>query len=77
MENSIWADPARKPKLDPKLYNLHGDTLLFFQKQTGIQEEEQLKLHVLDVQARAHEIFGYPCIRLLTFLEYVFSFFSP
>ncbi|KAF8890822.1 hypothetical protein CPB84DRAFT_1749022 [Gymnopilus junonius] len=69
MENSIWADPATKPKLDPNIYQLHGDLLLFFKEQTGIQDEDELKQHVLGVQAKAYEIFGYPCIRLLTFLQ--------
>ena len=69
MENSIWADPARKPSLKPKFYNLQGDNLLFFKEQTGIQDDGELKRHILDVQAQAYEIFGYPCIRLLTFLK--------
>ncbi|KAF9048652.1 hypothetical protein BJ165DRAFT_1041597 [Panaeolus papilionaceus] len=58
----------RKPPLDPRLYTLAGDSLAFFQEQTGIQDEEELKKHIIDVQKRAYDIYGYPCIRRFGFL---------
>ena len=69
METSVWADRDRKPILEPSLYHLSGENLAFFKEQTGIQDEEELKRHVFDVQAKAYEIYGYPCIRHFTFLE--------
>ncbi|KAG1760761.1 hypothetical protein EDD22DRAFT_899655 [Suillus occidentalis] len=48
--------------LDPNLYGLDPDALEFFQQQTGITEEDDLKRHILAVQAKAFEVAPYPCI---------------
>lgn len=42
--------------LDPNLYGLDPDALEFFQQQTGITEEDDLKRHILVVQAKAFAV---------------------
>lgn len=44
--------------LDPNLYGLDPDALEFFQQQTGITEEDDLKHHILAVQAKAFAVSG-------------------
>ncbi|KDR76356.1 hypothetical protein GALMADRAFT_247763 [Galerina marginata CBS 339.88] len=66
---SVYADPALKPKLDPSFYSLRPDERIFFQKLTGIQDEEALKEHIIAVQAKAYAIYGYPCIRRFSFIK--------
>ncbi|KAF8901038.1 hypothetical protein CPB84DRAFT_996751 [Gymnopilus junonius] len=58
-----------KPELDPSLYVLHPDETEFFQQLTGIKDEEELKQHILNVQAKAYAIYGYPCIRCFGFMR--------
>ncbi|KAG1816898.1 hypothetical protein EV424DRAFT_1409416 [Suillus variegatus] len=48
--------------LDPSLYRLDPAALEFFQQQTGIAEEGDLKHHILAVQAKAFAVAPYPCI---------------
>ncbi|KDQ27948.1 hypothetical protein PLEOSDRAFT_1076958 [Pleurotus ostreatus PC15] len=57
------------PSLDPKLYSLDEQEAAFFKSATGMQDDEELKKHILDVQAKAYVIFGYPCIRRFSFLR--------
>ncbi|CDO77885.1 hypothetical protein BN946_scf184838.g2 [Trametes cinnabarina] len=56
--------------LDDKLYSLEGDELKFMQAQTGITDEEELKKHILKVQAEAYAVYPYPCIRLFRFIHF-------
>jgi len=65
---SVFSDPHRKPPLDERLYSLQGEELAFIKSQTGINDDEELKKHILRVQSRAYQIYGYPCIRNLSFL---------
>jgi hypothetical protein len=51
-----YADPKLRPKLEPSLYNPQDDELLFFRKLTGIEDENELKSHILTVQAKAYEV---------------------
>ncbi|KAF8962729.1 hypothetical protein BDZ97DRAFT_1920297 [Flammula alnicola] len=51
--SDIFTDPALKPKLDPSLYSLRADELAFFKSLTGIRDEEEVKAHIMDVQAKA------------------------
>lgn len=44
------------PPIDPSIYNLKGDELAFFKSQTGIQNEDELRHHILDVQAEAYAV---------------------
>ncbi|KAF8962730.1 hypothetical protein BDZ97DRAFT_2020498 [Flammula alnicola] len=69
MASSIYADPVLKPKLDTSFYSLDADELAFFQHLTGIADEEQLKAHIIGVQAKAYEIYGYNCIRRFAFVK--------
>jgi hypothetical protein len=64
-----YADPATRPKIDPSVYSLQPDELAFFQHLTGIQDEQALKEHILSVQAKAYDLYGYPCIRRFVFLR--------
>ena len=42
--------------LDESLYKLEGEELEFYRRETGIQDEEQLKQHILAVQKEAYEV---------------------
>jgi hypothetical protein len=53
---SRYADPAARPKLDPKYYRLKPGELAFFQQLTGVEDEQELKQHILDIQAKAYEV---------------------
>ncbi|KAJ7581199.1 hypothetical protein C8J56DRAFT_793698 [Mycena floridula] len=62
---------AQRRALDPAFYHIEGDELVFFKSQTGIQDDDELKEHILAVQSKAyHEarngflsVYGYNCIR--------------
>jgi hypothetical protein len=45
-----------KLPLDDSFYDLQGDELAFFQEQTGIKDEEELKKHIISVQEKAYEV---------------------
>ncbi|RPD81612.1 hypothetical protein L226DRAFT_474830 [Lentinus tigrinus ALCF2SS1-7] len=73
------AEPASKqadaPKpsvglipLDETLYSIDDQALEFMKAQTGIQDAEELKRHILAVQAEAYAIHPYPCIRRFSFI---------
>lgn len=55
---SIYTDPTLRPPLDESLYSLTGDELAFYQQQTGIDAEDELKKHILAVQAKAYDVRG-------------------
>ncbi|KAF8638313.1 hypothetical protein AX17_002333 [Amanita inopinata Kibby_2008] len=55
--------------LDESLYSLDDDELAFFKSQTGIDDDEQLKNHILAVQAKAYQVYRYPCIRRFSFIK--------
>ncbi|OJT14325.1 hypothetical protein TRAPUB_9116 [Trametes pubescens] len=55
--------------LDDNLYTLDDETSDFFKVQTGIQDTEELKKHLLRVQAEAYAVYPYPCIRGFLFLK--------
>ena len=44
------------PPLDESLYALDEDELAFFKSQTGIDDEGELKKHILTIQAKAYEV---------------------
>ncbi|KAF8874712.1 hypothetical protein CPB84DRAFT_1797249 [Gymnopilus junonius] len=67
--HKFYDDPDTKPPLDPSLYSLQPDELQFFQRLTGIQDEEALKDHIIVVQRKAYKLYGYPCIRHFNFLR--------
>jgi hypothetical protein len=51
-----YANPLRKPPLDDQLYTLPPDALDYFKSQTGIQDENALKEHIITVQRSAYEV---------------------
>ncbi|KAG2128704.1 hypothetical protein DEU56DRAFT_504805 [Suillus clintonianus] len=53
--------------LDPRLYGLDDAALEFFKQQTGITEENELKHHILAVQAKAFAVAPYYCIYTFVF----------
>ncbi|KAH0583005.1 hypothetical protein H2248_010896 [Termitomyces sp. 'cryptogamus'] len=66
---SPFAEPARKPPLDKKLLSLSPEEFDFLKAQTLIEGKDALKEHIFDVQRKAYEIYGYPCIRLFSFTK--------
>jgi hypothetical protein len=53
--------------LDPKLLNLNEQEAEFFKSQTGIQDDNELRNHIIEVQKKAYETHKYPCIRNFSF----------
>ncbi|OCH86593.1 hypothetical protein OBBRIDRAFT_737703 [Obba rivulosa] len=62
-------DADGKIIVDPNDYNLDEEELAFLKSQTGITDEEVLKEHCIEVQAAAHKIYPYNCIRRFKFLR--------
>ena len=42
--------------LDERLYYLTDEESTFFKQQTGIQDDDELKAHILEVQAEAYKV---------------------
>ncbi|KAK0496138.1 hypothetical protein EDD18DRAFT_1309777 [Armillaria luteobubalina] len=55
--------------LDTSLYALTEDEAAFFKAETGIQDDVQLKNHILAIQDEAYKIYPYPCIRRFGFVN--------
>lgn len=55
----------------PDLYDsqVDSETREFMKLMTGIQDENELRAHILDVQAKAFTVARYPCITSLQFLR--------
>ncbi|KAG2055200.1 hypothetical protein BDR06DRAFT_1020442 [Suillus hirtellus] len=60
---------ASAPTVDTSLYSLSSEQAEFFKAQTGINDDEDLKRHILEVQAKAYKVAPYPCIRSFVFLR--------
>ncbi|KAA1474375.1 hypothetical protein DENSPDRAFT_824214 [Dentipellis sp. KUC8613] len=54
-------------ELDESRYKLDEQESTFFKQQTGIQDDAELKKHIVAVQADAYAIYPYPCIRRFAF----------
>ncbi|KAJ7467480.1 hypothetical protein FB451DRAFT_1092690 [Mycena latifolia] len=54
---------------DDHHYVLTPAELAFLKTQTGIQDDEELKTHVLALKKKAYEVYPYPCIRLFGFVK--------
>ncbi|KAG2154062.1 hypothetical protein DEU56DRAFT_436109 [Suillus clintonianus] len=61
------------PKVDTSLYKLSPEEYVFFKAQIGIDDDEDLKKHILEIQAKAYEIAPYPCIHGFAFLSVMIS----
>ena len=53
---AAMAYPPSKHELDPNLYNLQPQEAAFFKQLTGIHDDESLKQHIIQVQAKAYEV---------------------
>lgn len=53
--------------LDPELLSLRSDEAAFFKAETGITDNEELRQHIIAVQAEAYKVAPYPCIRRFGF----------
>ncbi|KAH9858784.1 hypothetical protein C2E23DRAFT_864612 [Lenzites betulinus] len=61
--------PSKPHALDESLYSIDDEALDFMKAQTGIEDPEELKKHIMAVQAEAYAIYPYPCIRRFSFLS--------
>ena len=56
-DNSTPQEPALSDsKLDEHLYSLSEEERAFLKEQTGIQDDDELKAHVLQLQAEAYKV---------------------
>lgn len=63
---------SKKPRelsLDPSLYVLKDDEKDFLKQLTRIEDDEDLKEHILAVQREAFAVYPYPCIQGFRFLN--------
>ncbi|KAG2032926.1 hypothetical protein BDR03DRAFT_926163 [Suillus americanus] len=60
---------ASVPSADTSLYNISPAQATFFKTQTGIDNDEDLKRHILEVQAKAYKVAPYLCIHGFGFLR--------
>ncbi|KAG1841693.1 hypothetical protein DFJ58DRAFT_807911 [Suillus subalutaceus] len=65
----VTVHTASVPTVDTCLYNLSPAQAAFFKTQTGIDNDEDLKRHILEVQAKAYKVAPYPCIYGFGFLR--------
>jgi hypothetical protein len=49
-------------------YEIDADVLAFFKAQTNIQDDEELKGHMAAIQAKAYQVFPYPCIKTMGYV---------
>ena len=54
----MTSDAHRQPvlPLDEGLYRLDDTEITFFKQQTGIDDSDELKAHLLSIQAEAYEV---------------------
>ncbi|CDO70895.1 hypothetical protein BN946_scf184829.g3 [Trametes cinnabarina] len=66
-DNNEGADAQKTAPvpLDASLYAIDDEALEFVKATTGIRDPEEVKKHVLTVQAEAYAVCAYPCIRSL------------
>ncbi|TFY73288.1 hypothetical protein EWM64_g10724 [Hericium alpestre] len=57
------------PPLDESLYNLNEEEVSFYKQQTGIQDDEELKRHIIAIQTEAYAVFPFPCITTFHFAK--------
>ncbi|KAG2124603.1 hypothetical protein DEU56DRAFT_974220 [Suillus clintonianus] len=60
---------ASLPTSDANLYDLPSHDIAFLKAQLGIDDDDDLKRHILEVQAKAREIAPYPWIRQFVFVQ--------
>lgn len=55
--------------LDTTTLAVRADEAAFLKQQTGIQDDEQLRKHILSVQEKAYRVYPYPCILHFVFIS--------
>ncbi|KAJ4467020.1 hypothetical protein J3R30DRAFT_3850176 [Lentinula aciculospora] len=58
-----------KIPLETRFYGIDAEDIEFFQKETKAQDKEELRKHIIAVQAKAYSIYRYPCIRMCEFMR--------
>ncbi|KAK7694219.1 hypothetical protein QCA50_001399 [Cerrena zonata] len=61
--------------LDEEYYSLEQDEASFFKTYTGIEDDAELKKHIMKVQTDAYSVFPYNCIRRFAFTKLKISRF--
>ncbi|KAH9924690.1 uncharacterized protein BXZ73DRAFT_91257 [Epithele typhae] len=61
--------PAWHKTLDESLYTPDEEEKAFMKATTGIQDDGELKRHIIAVQTRAFSAHKYPCIRMFEFMR--------
>ncbi|CAL1715524.1 unnamed protein product [Somion occarium] len=74
-ETKVESEELVVAPIDERLYSLEPDELEFFKSWTKIQDEEELKRHILKSQADAYAVYPYPCIRRFSFTKLKISRF--
>ncbi|KAI9444696.1 hypothetical protein H4582DRAFT_2179306 [Lactarius indigo] len=52
--------------LNEGLYRLDSAEITFLKQQIGIDDDDELKTHLLAIQAEAYKVYPYPCIRIFS-----------
>ncbi|KAF8201133.1 hypothetical protein K438DRAFT_637597 [Mycena galopus ATCC 62051] len=58
-----------KPPLDESLFEFPDEDLAFIKAQSGIEDPEALKKHIMGVQTKAYDLYGHACIRRFSFTK--------
>jgi len=66
---SSHRDPRPGRSLDESLFTPDPAELAFFKSQTGIDDEQALKDHIISIQRKAYEIHSYRCIWDFSFIR--------
>ncbi|KAF8640237.1 hypothetical protein AX16_010133 [Volvariella volvacea WC 439] len=67
-KTSPFASIETSPPLEESLYSIvKEEAKEFLKAATGIQDDGELKRHIIDVQKKAYAVYGYPCIRCFSF----------
>ncbi|KIJ16052.1 hypothetical protein PAXINDRAFT_76025 [Paxillus involutus ATCC 200175] len=64
----ISVNPDNTPRLQERYYKITPEQSEFFKQQTGITDDDELKRHILAVQAEAYKVAPYPCIMGFAFI---------
>lgn len=60
---------SRNLQSEGTLLVLDPDAERFFNAETGIQDTEELRKHIIEVQEEAYKVYPYPCIRGFRFVK--------
>jgi hypothetical protein len=63
------ADLPHLPPLDEKFYSLSPDEAQFFKSQIGIEDDDDLKRHILAVQKKAYDVCTFTTLGTFFFVK--------